>query len=569
MIPKASQRGGGRDLATHLLNEFDNEYVEVAEVRGAIADDLHGAFAEWEVLAVNLTRCRNYLYSMSVNPDPDGGPLAREQYLDYVQRAEKALGLEGQPRAVIFHIKEGREHCHVVWSRIDARQEKAVHIAFDREKLLMVTRAFAREHGLSLPDGYGPDRSDKRREKVTLYDRAQERATGLTKDERKLMVTQAWQQSDSPRAFVRALEEMGYVLATGDRPYVLVDIYGGMNALTRLIDDRSVKTKDVRAFLEKEFPPDSLPSVEEAKALVAEHRKAREQFAKARDDGQRKDQLARAQAARREQVLAEQAVMKERQRQEMEVLSRAQLAVRQQMRAEFRAEMARVRRQREDARPTGLAAFLGRVTGMNLVVARVQRYRDVRRYLAFRERKQDVAHSQMVERAALKHRHDLQGVEVARKLSGLDAVDARERKALDEKRVREQRTKERSGHQHMPAINLELKPGRRRASVRKSKNRYQDALREREERQRAEAPEQREERVLREEMERAEAMLAPPVETDIELRAEFTKAADEGRSEEESSGGGDESGPRITRATRSSERGQDQSRRRGDFDRER
>lgn len=569
MIPKASQRGGGRDLATHLLNEFDNEYVEVAEVRGAIADDLHGAFAEWEVLAVNLTRCRNYLYSMSVNPDPDGGPLAREQYLDYVQRAEKALGLEGQPRAVIFHIKEGREHCHVVWSRIDARQEKALHIAFDREKLLMVTRAFAREHGLSLPDGYGPDRFDKKREKVTLYDRAQERATGLTQDERKLMVTQAWQQSDSPRAFVRALEEMGYVLATGDRPYVLVDIYGGMNALTRLIDDRSVKTKDVRAFLEKEFPTESLPSVEEAKALVAEHRKAREQFARARDDGQKKDQLARAQAARREQVLAEQAAMKERQRQEMEALSRAQLAVRQQMRAEFLLERGRVRRQREDARPTGLAAFLGRVTGMNLVIARVQRYRDAKRYLAFRERKQDVAHSQIVERAALNHRHDLHGVEVARKLKGLDAVDARERKALEEKRVREQRIIERSGHQHMPAVNLELKPGRRRASVRKSKNRYQDALREREERQKAEAPEQREERVLREEMERAEAMLAPPVETDIALQAEFAKAADDGRSDEESSGGGDESGPRITRATRSSERGQDQSRRRGDFDRER
>ena len=29
------------------------------------------------------------------------------------------------------------------------------------------------------------------------------------------MVTHAWKSSDSPRAFVRALEEMGYVLATG------------------------------------------------------------------------------------------------------------------------------------------------------------------------------------------------------------------------------------------------------------------------------------------------------------------------------------------------------------------
>ena len=46
MIPKASQRAGGQDLATHLLNALDNEYVEVAEVSGAVASDLHGAFAE-------------------------------------------------------------------------------------------------------------------------------------------------------------------------------------------------------------------------------------------------------------------------------------------------------------------------------------------------------------------------------------------------------------------------------------------------------------------------------------------------------------------------------------------
>ena len=30
MIPKASQRGLGQDLATHLQNAYDNEYVEIA-----------------------------------------------------------------------------------------------------------------------------------------------------------------------------------------------------------------------------------------------------------------------------------------------------------------------------------------------------------------------------------------------------------------------------------------------------------------------------------------------------------------------------------------------------------
>ena len=86
MIPKASQRGGGKDLATHLLNAFDNEYVEVAEVSGAVAPDLHGAFAEWEAIATGLTKCRNYLYSLSVNPDLGQGQLSRAQYVDYIDR---------------------------------------------------------------------------------------------------------------------------------------------------------------------------------------------------------------------------------------------------------------------------------------------------------------------------------------------------------------------------------------------------------------------------------------------------------------------------------------------------
>ena len=151
MIPFASSRGHGQDLATHLQKEFDNEYIEVAEISGAIADDLHGAFAEWEAQASALTRCENYLYSLSINPDQKtNGPLTRAQYDDYIARVEQSLGLAGQPRAVVFHIKNEREHCHVVWSRIDVVQEKAVHLAYDRDKLMMVTRANSRVTIISL-----------------------------------------------------------------------------------------------------------------------------------------------------------------------------------------------------------------------------------------------------------------------------------------------------------------------------------------------------------------------------------------------------------------------------------
>ena len=94
MIPFGSQRALGQDLATHLLNAQDNERLEVAQVRGAVARDLHGAFAEWEAQAHTLTRCTNYLYSLSINPDQRQGRLTREQYLDYIDRDGAA------PRAV-------------------------------------------------------------------------------------------------------------------------------------------------------------------------------------------------------------------------------------------------------------------------------------------------------------------------------------------------------------------------------------------------------------------------------------------------------------------------------------
>src|SRR5215467_1307523 len=109
MILKGNQRGGGQQLAAHLLNSFDNERVEVADVRGAVAQDLSGAFSEWFAHS-RATKCSKYLYSLSLNPDNTQGPLTREQYLDLIGRTERSLKLIGQPRAIVFHVKEGREH---------------------------------------------------------------------------------------------------------------------------------------------------------------------------------------------------------------------------------------------------------------------------------------------------------------------------------------------------------------------------------------------------------------------------------------------------------------------------
>ena len=127
-------------------------------------------------------------------------------YMDYIRRPEETLGLSRQPLAIVFHIMEGREHRHLVWSRIDADNQRAVHLAFDHDKLMRVTRSFARDHGLVLPAGYDNSRNAGQ---VSLYEREQQRQTGLSKADHKEQVTEAWRHSDDARSFVEALAERG------------------------------------------------------------------------------------------------------------------------------------------------------------------------------------------------------------------------------------------------------------------------------------------------------------------------------------------------------------------------
>lgn len=528
MIPKASQRGNGQDLATHLLNAHDNEYLEVAYLRGAVAGDLHGAFAEWELQAQTLTRCSNYLYSLSINPDDRQGALTRDQYLAYIERAEASLGLAHQPRAVVFHIKDGREHCHVIWSRIDAANGKAIHQAFDHEKLMAVTRQFAREHGIVLPEGM--TRNDGKtdyRDKVTLYDRRQEAATGLSKEERVAQVTEAYRQSDSPQAFVRALEGMGYILATGNRPYVLVDAYGSVNALPRMIADKSVRTKDIVAFLGGAFPADSLPTVDEAKALVKSHLKAMNAFDKASARQDQFDALSILHAQRRSELEQERAETLRRHSAEKHWLSQQQRGERYDLRATYREERRAVRVQREANKPRGLADFLGRITGINAVRQAIHRAQDVAQFKAHREVREKLVAGQDALRLQQAQRHSLQVHELDRRGRAMAQVEKRERESLEQSLVRKARTKRRGEDGRMPTLNLDLLPERRVDAPRKAMTRHRNAA----------------ERKLWQEFEDSKLRSGTP-----DLARDFARASgDGGDSSEGRQGGDDGRAPRRAR----------------------
>ncbi len=534
MIPFASQRGGGQDLADHLQNGLDNDYLEVAEIRGAIASDLNGAFAEWEMQAHAFTNCKNYLYSLSINPwEKVNGPMTRDQYADYIDRAEERLGLTGQPRVVVYHIKDGREHAHVVWSRIDIEKEKAIQMSFDHQSLMMVTREFARDHELVLPDGYEKGREGKNRQN-TLYEQFQQNNTGLTKEERMEQVTQAWRESDNAKSFVKALSEKGYMLATGNRPYLIVDIYGYYSALPRMIDDKSVRAKDVQAFLGKDFPPDSLPSLEEARAHAKDQRQKIKHHADRDAQADRRDRLKEVHKERRKTVEKERQDLRATQERERKSLHSKHVAEKETLRQAFAIQEKEIREKRDRFQPTGLAAFLGRVTGITFARKKLHEFQDRKRFEAFSEKSDALELRHRDQKLEQQRAHEMQSFDIGRRERSLDRIEKRELASLEAAFKKEWRRDLHKGYEHMPTFGLELTPPGRRAQTRRAMNRFQNVAQRKAEKEKQEV-----------------ARTGPP-----DLTEEFDRAAgvkDGGRGER---GGDEDSGkaPRVSVRSRSPKR---------------
>lgn len=430
MIPKGNQRAGGQQLATHLMNSFDNDRVEVAEVRGAIAQDLHGAFAEWYAQS-KTTNCRKYIYSLSINPDHRQGSFTREHYYDFIRRTEKRLRLENQPRAVVFHVKYGREHCHVIWSRIDMEKGKAVQKSHDHQKLRLVAREYAKDHKLTLPPGMRQDRGKTRfafrAAAENLGEKQQQERSGITKQQRREQITKLWGESSDARSFVKALESSGYFLARGDqRAYVVVDLYGEIHSLSRQLN--GVKAKDMKDRIARGYDLDRLPDAAIAQKWAADKREAlmrkpheqkfeeqkraslekRAEAAKATAQ-QRRDDLAKAHAARRGELEKKKQQLAQRHDTERRALGDLQ-----------GSRNAEIARQRASRQPKGIVALLSRVTGYDALTTYRQKKHDRKLEEEFKVQKDTLARRHAREMEDFNHRE-----------RGLTSLEKRESRSLE------------------------------------------------------------------------------------------------------------------------------------------
>lgn len=266
MIVKGGSRAGAADLAKHLLRRDTNEQVELVETRGTIASDLLGALAEMEAVSAG-TRCRRPLYHANIDPDARYA-MSGKQWADSVDALEARLGLSGHARVVVRHVKNGRAHMHVVWSRIDIDRMQAVSDSWNYRAHEEVARELERRFGHEHVQGVHIGRDGAQRSvRTPSADEMQQAArTGIPLEAVTRELTAAWRSADTPAAFVRALEEKGYILARGDRrDFVAIDPAGGIHSLARRIE--GAKTKDIRSRLAK-LDARKLPTAAQAQEIV-------------------------------------------------------------------------------------------------------------------------------------------------------------------------------------------------------------------------------------------------------------------------------------------------------------
>lgn len=294
MIIKGGTRAGGRMLAEHLQRGDTNETVQILDVRGTAATDLDGAFREMVAVASG-TRCKNPLYHASINTAAHER-LTPEQWRRSVDVLSEKLGLADQPRAVVRHVKQGREHIHIVWSRIDAETMRAISDSHNYRIHEQVSRQLEQEFGLERVEGvHTGDRSQARPvAEINHAEQQQAERTGRTVEEITADIRAAWERSNTGHDFARELGEAGFVLARGDRrAFVILDDDGGIHSPRRRLGLRAAEINAKCADLD----PAALPGIEDGRRLLAVRQAARDTFG--RDDTPAPDNQAAPQATER------------------------------------------------------------------------------------------------------------------------------------------------------------------------------------------------------------------------------------------------------------------------------
>jgi hypothetical protein len=263
VIIKGNSRGRARELARHLLRTDQNETVRLFECRGTAARDLEGALREMEAIGL-ASRTGKPLYHASISPEKDW-TLTDAQVTVAADTLEQKLGLAGQPRLIVRHRKQGRDHVHVVWSRIDIALGRAVPDGWNYRQHERTARELEAAFGHPvLTNSREGRRAAPHHRTAKDYEYRQAERSGRTSRETASELSALWQGAADAQAFQVALCKAGYTLARGDRRvFVVIDRGGQVHSLGRRLGLRS---RDLRMQLPG-LDLAALPSVAEARPV--------------------------------------------------------------------------------------------------------------------------------------------------------------------------------------------------------------------------------------------------------------------------------------------------------------
>jgi hypothetical protein len=246
------------------LRADQNESVHLIECKGTLAQDVEGALIEMEARG-KAARSQRSLYHASISPEA-ATPLKGDEIRQAVDHLEERLGLHGQPRVVVQHRKNHREHIHVVWSRIEADTGNAVSNSWNYRLHEQAARELEAMFGHRPIQNSMHHRKWDERRTSTDYEQRQSERSGIGIASVTSELSRFWEMSRTGSEFKRHLEEAGYALVRGDRRvYVVIDRNGNAHSLARRIE--GADTKAVRSKL-RDLSLDSLPSVQEGRSLV-------------------------------------------------------------------------------------------------------------------------------------------------------------------------------------------------------------------------------------------------------------------------------------------------------------
>ncbi|RZI38554.1 relaxase, partial [Herbaspirillum sp. HC18] len=125
MILKGGPRAKAAELAAHLLRTDTNETVRVMGFEGVAAQSVRGALMEMEAVAAG-GRTGKPLYHISISPEADE-LLTDAEWALAADRLGRALGMADHQRLMVLHTKNGRQHAHIAWNRVNIETLKTAH----------------------------------------------------------------------------------------------------------------------------------------------------------------------------------------------------------------------------------------------------------------------------------------------------------------------------------------------------------------------------------------------------------------------------------------------------------